>query len=362
LAVDGPGRLAWFIAAAGLGACCAGLVLLAVEAGRTSHSPAVRACSPRIVLDAASRQRAGLATWPDGSIGTVDLGGQFAFVASDGVAGVATSTGTLGDPVASGVRVARIGGIRQPHDYAAGGPVLVDPQNGHWLVFYHAERWPQGIPTRFYAWIGMAVSDDQGRSWHDLGPIIRPHLPYDARATNPVEVGGDPYLERDGYLDVYFRNPIDSGQTSELSVARAPLDEVLQAGRRGLVAAWHDYYRGAWGQPALGGLASPLEPGNPPTRWFGVAPDPKTRDVLLVTAANDRDGVNLYAAFSRDGIHWSDRTRLTSARAELFYPTLVSRPGAGLLLYYTEAPLAGPRWLDANLEVAAVGVNGGCGS
>jgi hypothetical protein len=353
------------LAVAVLGLLLAGLWTFAVRTGRPTR-PVVTACDQQVVIDSQTRAAAGLATWPDGTLGVVDEGDNYAFVGSGADQGVATTVGTLSDPIKSAVDVTRISGLHLPFNYAAGGPVLDDPADNSWLVFYHAERWPEGDATRYYSSIGLAISTDRGRSWRDLGEIIRPHVPYAEVASQPVEVGAGPYIEVGGYVYVYFRDEIGPRQTSQLSVARAPVAAVLASSRAGRTIAWHDYYDGSWEQPALGGLASPLEPDNPQTRWFDVLFDPRLGRYVLAAATNDGIGVNLYAAFSTDGIHWSGRQRLTDDHAENLYPTLVWAQPSGhasdyqMYLYYTVAPLDGPRWPTAVLDRMTIEDGGSC--
>jgi hypothetical protein len=207
----------------------------------------------------------------------------------------------------------------------------------------------------------MAVSTDQGRSWRDLGEIIRSQQPYLSAETEPVEVGGAPVVIVGGFLYVYFRDTLRGGSgsppTVNLAVARAPVRAVLAAAVRGHVVAWHDYDAGGWQRPALGGRAAALETDNPATRWFDVGFDPAVDRYVLVVAVNDlRQGVGLDISFSRDGLRWTSRRPLTSGADELFYPTLVGTGrdplalGRAFYVYYTSSRIGGySRWSDAVL-------------
>jgi hypothetical protein len=328
---------------------------------------AFRTCARRTVVPRPAAVAAGLNTWPDGTFGVVRRGGRDVFIGADGGRGPAVTTGTAGDPLAFGVSATA--SLAVPHaDYASGGPVYRVPGSRRWLLFYHAERWPGGNPAHFYSWIGMAVSTNSGRSWRDLGEIIRPQRPYSASSLQIAEVAGGPFVVAGGYFYVYFRDVLHGGTsaasaappTAQLSVARAPVDVVLRAAADGHVAVWHDFDAGRWNGPALGGAAGPLETGNPPTRWFDVGYDPAVkRYILLVANDDDRTGqrVNLFIAFSRDGLRWTPRQRLTAGAIELFYPTLVATGRDPLALgrtfdvYFTSARAGGfRRWTDAVLD------------
>lgn len=349
------------------GAAVALAIVLSTQS-HTKHKPrpvpvpiAFKVCKRGTVLTMAQRLGKGLTNWPDGTIGIVVSGGHDHFVGPDTGQQVAQTTGTSSDPAAHGL-------VAQSHltthlqsNYASGGPIY-RVSSRRWLLFYHAERWPHDESDRFYSWLGMAVSNDQGHTWHDLGQIIRPHIAYNPNARQAVEVGGGPYVIIGGYFYVYFRDEVSAngifGPTlSDLSVARAPVASVVSAAARGRVVKWHDYDAGGWTQPGIGGKASPLETGNPPTGWFSVGYDPTVKRYILIAAARDFRGTNLFLSFSLDGIHWTPRQRLTSGTAESYYPSLIgtgSNPlalGHDFNVVYTYSPLGGAaRWTDGVLD------------
>lgn len=321
-------------------------------------------CSPRVVITRAQRLAAGLDTWPDGTFGIVSLGGRDRFIAANGGTGAAATGGTSDDPLAYGVAADPRIVVHPAANYASGGPVY-RVSSRRWLLLYHAERWRDNDPNRFYSWIGMAVSTDQGRSWRDLGEIIRPQHSYRSADIRPVEVGGAPFVVVGGFFYVYFRDTLRGGSgfgilpppTVNLAVARAPVRAVIAAAAHGRVVAWHNYDAGRWQQSARGGRATALETDNPPTRWFDVGFDPAVDRYVLVVAANNLiQGVNLSISFSRDGLRWTSRRPLTSGVNESFYPTLVGTGrnplalGRAFYVYYTSSRLGGARrWSDAVL-------------
>ncbi len=352
------------------GAAVALALVLSTNSAKTKKKPhakpvtvpiAFKVCRRGTVVTMPQRLSKGLSNWPDGSLGIAVTGGHEHFVAPDTGQQVAQTQGSSSNPVAHGVLTQAHLTTHLPTNYAAGGPVY-QVSSHKWLLFYHAELWPNGNGTRFYSWIGMAISTDQGHSWHDLGQIIRPHAPYSVTERTPADVGGGPYVVVGSYFYVYFRdelshNGILGPTTTELSVARAPVKAVIAAAGRGRVVAWHDYDNGHWKQPGIGGIASALETNNPQSRWFDVGYDPTVRRYILVAASNDFRGVNLFLAFSLDGIHWSSRYRLTSGPDESFYPSFVGTGknplalGTKFNVLYTSSAVGGAdRWSDAVLD------------
>lgn len=323
------------------GAAVALALALSTNATKTKHDRkhkkpvpvalAFKVCRRTTVITTAQRNALGLKFWPDGSFGAVVTGGHEHFIAADGADMVAQTQGSSSDPLEHGVVAQPRFVTRMPTNYASGGPVY-QASSRRWLLFYHAEQWPNGNNMRFYASIGMAVSTDQGHSWQDLGQIIRPHVAYNLAATKPVEVGGGPYVVVGKYFYVYFRDQLTTGGlfgpvTSEFSVARAPVKAVVAASAQGRTVTWHDYDSGKWSQRAIGGTASGLEPNNPPTGWFDVGYDSAVHRYIDVVAAHTGPrktaAVNLFLSFSLDGLHWTSRRSLTSGPAESFYPSLI---------------------------------------
>lgn len=309
----------------------------------------VRAAQPTTVMNANDRAAAGLSYWPDGTMGVIPARRGYTFVAANGsVPGLVS--GTLNSPAKHGAVNVPIGGVDPANNYASGGPIYRDGRR--WYMLYHAERWPNGQATAFMSSVGLALSRDNGHTWANLGDVIRPYRPY-ASSSPALDVGGAAFITHGGYLYAYFRDP-SQPTPSFLSVARTRLRDLPTGG------IWHNYFKGRWTQPSLGGRSHPLETGNPSTRWFDFAFNSRAHRYIMVVSArsNPTGATNLYMATSRDGLHWSPRRQLTRYdTAEAFYPTLIGTgrnpktSGRHMILYFTYADPGGwERWPSAELR------------
>jgi hypothetical protein len=168
-------------------------------------------------------------------------------------------------------------------DYKSGYPynnfcimtgIWIDPDTGDWYGLIHDELFG-GKPR--YDGIEYARSQDRGKSWTILGPILT--SPFGMKGIyntvdpqDPGKVGtyyygdGDPRLFVDyasGYFYVFYFSRIMNttpGQPSGFSahkwqhVARAPI------GAKMAPDSWRKYYKGQWAEPGLAGRESNLIP------------------------------------------------------------------------------------------------------
>jgi hypothetical protein len=205
--------------------------------------------------------------------------------------------------------------FKDPHNYCytyiGGGPVYQVPKGqagaGSWLLVYHAEY---NDPAYFM--LGLAISTDKGWHWTDIGEIIRVNQPFSYSGQGMPFAIGDPPLtiSPDGkYFYVYFQDLMKTGKTTNISVARAPIAEVIQDAFGSSVhfaAAFQKYYQGAWDQPGIGGLSSDLGPQWPYGGGLTAAYDSYLQRYLMFNA----DSQNYSYAESPDGLHWSDNMYL----------------------------------------------------
>jgi len=301
----------------------------------------------------------GLNDWPDGTFGVLKEGEEYTFYAANSATPYVTK-GTLDKPAQNMVASVTITG-GEPYDYKAGGPVYRDPASGKLLLFYEGEIHIGGDSKHFYSVIGLAVSTDEtGRNFRDLGAIIQPNLPLEQaeREGKIIEVGGGPYVVRDGYFYVYFSDSLASGGRNNLAVARAPVAEVVEAALANESVPWLKYYEGSFSEPGIGGLSSPLEPGNPPTSWMDLSYNTYLDKIVMVVA--DFGGLiypNLYITWSDDGLNWAPRILLADELGESFYPSLIGlgddpkQTDQSFYVYYTLSLAGGwSRWTNALLE------------
>lgn len=97
--------------------------------------------------------------------------------------------------------------------------------------------------------IGLAWSNNAGETFRYLGEIISGY-----QDPLPHNVQGGAYVVKDGYMYIYYHD------VNGISVARAPLEEVLLAARAGRVTQWSKYAgeRLGFSSPGLGGMAAPI--------------------------------------------------------------------------------------------------------
>ena len=119
------------------------------------------------------------------------------------------------------------------------------------LAFVHVEfadgLTSNGAKLQFgRARLGLAWSTDGGASFRYLGNIVVPR-------NDPADfnVEGAPYVIKEGQFHVYFRD------YDGISVARAPVADVIAAAQNGATPTFQKWDNGSW-TPGIGGSASPL--------------------------------------------------------------------------------------------------------
>lgn len=119
------------------------------------------------------------------------------------------------------------------------------------LAFVHAEAvegsGKPGFPGRTR--IGLAWSKNGGETFKYLGGIVTPF-----GDPAPYNVQGGAYIVKDGFFYIYYHD------TRGITVARAPVDEVLSAARDGKTSVWKKYLGAELGftSPGFGGDSYPI--------------------------------------------------------------------------------------------------------
>jgi hypothetical protein len=280
----------------------------AVRAASYPISTQFSAGPASIVATNAERNSAGLSIWPDGNMGFYQYSGQNRMAGpNSGNIGVTqvTSSNLISSVVTANTPISS---LKEPANYAGGGPVYNDSANGRLLMFYHGEIWPGGDSNRTWAFIGMAKSTDGGGSWTDLGRIVTPNIQVSSPTyQGPADVLGAPYIIKDGYFYVYFKDQIDDGlygQTINYAVARASVADVLNAANTGGVASFQKYYGGSFSQPGIGGLSQNIITGFPATRWADVIYLQKLNQYAMVFSVGNENEWWHMISLSNDGINW----------------------------------------------------------
>lgn len=175
------------------------------------------------------------------------------------------------------------------------------------IAVFHAEK-PTGGQTefgapRFYATIGLAISEDNGNSFRKIGPIIS-GLPENPSWKGAAQGNGDPTLCLDHtgewlycfYTEHSRRDPATGEKRSVITcMARSRVSD------RGMPGTWHKLYKGAFSEPGLGGKDTEVA-----NVW---APHVQyLKGVKKYVMVGNRGGVRLF--HSDDGIKWSRPTEL----------------------------------------------------
>ncbi len=280
--------------------------------------------------------------WPDGQLSVLKTSGGYMFfsidaglhsrqlwhskmVGNNNSGSVVRTIGTLDNPLGSAppvdvvidpnpdpkVNPHNCDPTRYPHHfcytYIGGGPVYQVPQGhvgaGNWLLVYHAEY---NNPSYFM--LGLAISSDQGLHWTDIGEVIRYNMPFSYKGQSAPGAIGDPPLviSPDGkYFYIYFGDWLKTGATTNTSIARAPIAEVLQDAFGGSVhfaAPFQKYYNGKWNERGIGGVSTDLIPEAHYGGGNNVAYDTYLHRYLMLNS----DSQNYSYAESVDGLRWTN--------------------------------------------------------
>lgn len=336
----------------------------------------------------------GLPMWVDGTMGFAGLDSGVRAFGANGPSIASWDVGTedfIGEVNATALEI-----DGQDGDYAAGGPVYVhrgdpdDPDDDRLIMIYHGEDHRQMAvdPVRWWGYLGMAISDDEGESFVDAGKIVAPEIPITQTLEWGVEVGGGAFtIVEDGgvpYFYVYFRDTRPDMRNVRLAVARAPVASVIAAAvacrpvePATCVAPPFVKYDGeGWGEPAVfedgtsgGSGADLLAPSSylPTPIWFDVV-ELASRGVYVmvfswmvpsdVPVRQAVDGWSYALSTSTDGVDWSRPVRLidTDLTHEMIYLTMTasdltsarSAVGDDLFIFRTRTQFAEPgppgRW------------------
>src|SRR5580704_5788080 len=272
--------------------------------------------------------------WPDTQMGVIKTANGYEFFTSDGAfhprhtwegqrvgnnnyGSVVTTVGTLDNPLGTGVPWdVTISPNPDPgvnpnyfgYSYIGGGPVFQVPAGmtgaGNLIVGYHAE-----LPNdALYAVHGLAASWDNGLHWTDLGEVVRPNQSYAPNLNGFDEIGDGPLvLSPDRkYFYFYFPDwPAGTTTTTHISVARAPVESVVEAAFGSAhphTVVFEKFYSGSWNlQPGIGGASTDLIPGSQYAGYLDVHYNSALQRYVLITS----DDTNFAYAESTDGLNWT---------------------------------------------------------
>jgi hypothetical protein len=326
--------------------------------------------------------------WPDTPLGIIKTSSGYEFFGSDGgvhsrqmwqghwvgnnkSGSVVTSAGTLDNPLGSGALQdvslspnpdSSVNPNYSSYGYMGGGPVFQVPAGmtgaGNLLATYHAE-----LPNdALYAALGLAASSDNGRTWTDLGEIIRLNQAY-AKRLDGFEIGDGPLvLSPDGkYFYLYFPDWIANGTphtttTTNVSVARALVPAVLAAAfgpapRHSVSFA--KFYEGKWNlQPAIGGASTDLIAASAYQGYLDIHYNSTLQRYVMIIS---NDTAFAYSE-SVDGLAWTLPVALGTYGPIAAYPTAVGLGddphvlGNPFYIYFTHLPSDGSGWKNGELR------------
>ncbi len=332
--------------------------------------------------------------WPDTPLGVIKTARGYEFFGSDGGyharqmwqghwvgnnkrGSFTTTVGTLDNPLGTDapedVSVSRnpnasINPIYPSYGYMGGGPVYQVPEGlpgaGNLLATYHGE-----LPTdALYAALALAASTDNGRTWTDLGEIIRLNQAYSV-GLDGFEIGDGPLvLSPDRkYFYLYFPDWIANGTlhltdaqgantTTNVSVARALVSDVLAAafgpGPHHAIP-FQKFYQGRWIlQPAIGGASTDLNPHSAYQGYLDIHFNSFLQRYVMLISNDTSFGY----AESRDGLNWTVPTLLGNFETIAAYPTSVGLGddprilGKSFYVYFTHLPTDGTGWTNGSLR------------
>ena len=317
-----------------------------------------------VVVTAEERRRAGLDHWVDGTMGFHRRNGRTLVVAPNGpvLSRHDLSAGGFLDGLLAPSEPIR--GLPDDVDHASGGPLYETP-DGELLLLYHGERFRNGDHRDFWSFLGLARSSDGGRTFEDLGPVVTSDVvEEDPDRPTPVELGAGGLLVRDGWFDVYFQDRSATVIRRHLALARAPLDDVLDAVRSGRTPVLRKYHAGRFDEPAIGGRSDELLPGpRYGVAWSDVAYLEGLGCVAMVYSAavafvGRQVRWNHFVVLSRDGLRFGKVHALheDAPPGEMLYVTVDSggplqRHVTGDRFWiYAVRSWSAYRWDDAWLE------------
>ncbi|UWZ36880.1 hypothetical protein Drose_00620 [Dactylosporangium roseum] len=291
---------------------------------------------PKFLLDQAESvmtpdafQKMRVPTAHDSSLSVVPNGKDFDFYHSFGTTNngtmLAKFSGTLADPAQKSVYSMNMLNTRDGEQWWIAN-MYRTPDNAL-LAFCHIEN---ADPARYGWWgIGLAFSTDNGASFRRLGWVVGQHV---ADSTGQTNIGGVPYVAKDGYFYLYYGDVMTVGTAPDPSVARAPIAEVLDAARRGTVSDWRKYHNGEWTEPGLNGRATPIMDHGLLYSTHGDSAFSTYLGKYLFTGYTHGPGKGVFLTFSKDAVSyetpsWIQRSAIPDKDSLSPYETIVNMDG-----------------------------------
>lgn len=179
------------------------------------------------------------------------------------------------------------------------------------IAFTHIERYPGNEPRGLPEFgLGISYSADGGSTWDFTGEIAAPK-------NRRLNVGGTPYVIKDGYVHLYFNDGVNNDFATpwprHVAAVRAPLAEVIAAARANTTSPWKKYVNGAWNGDPITSVGDPLISdvyGSNDTHADATYSTALGKYLMTLQAQNAAK-LQLYS--SPDGITWSMEAIVDSA-------------------------------------------------
>lgn len=190
-------------------------------------------------------------------------------------------------------------------NYAAPGSVIRGNNPDELLMFYHGEYHPQA-PNHFpfNAGIGLATSNDNGKSWQKKGQVLKGLN--DQPAVDRVYGAGQPSaIRKDDYIYLYY---IDwNGEYPDsIHLARA------QVSSNGTPDSWEKFYNGEFKNTGMDGKSTPVIAA--PKGDYAALPGVSWNSFLnkFLAVYESLEGFNI--STSNDGLTWDNQQRLLNVQ------------------------------------------------
>jgi len=244
--------------------------------------------------------------------------------------------------------------------YLSGGLVYQIPDTSTLLLWAHGEEgyWDANSVSSQFGGIGLncfvrqLVSFDNGLTIHDCGNVLTSQItarPATNVSANWMGLGG--YVVKDGYFYFYYNYDtvaatLPANTVTQLSVMRAPYEDVIASALNKNVCQWYKYHNGTYTQPSLGGSSTDLLNYGITPGWCIANYSPTLdKHVAFITSEINFLDYNLYysipetttsfdswngecyAIFSDDGITWGVPEKISAFVASCTYVTPISLTG-----------------------------------
>ena len=277
------------------------------------------------------------------------------------------TTGTATKLASSGfvnISMANTSGL----NYFYGGAAYQDPTTKRDLLFLHEEYWVSGNYETFYGTIGLAInSTPNGTSFTRLGTIIAPNIINNN--SNTASISQTNLLVKDGFMYVYYADKLSDGTILSLTVARSPLDYVVNSALSGIRPEFNKYYNRTWTQSGINGLATNLDANNNVNSNPFVVYNTNRNMYIKAQTKYVTPGTNntcrIYLSTSYDGLNWGPESLVENETGEAFYPNIMgtgSDPRVindAFYVLYTKSALGGfNRWTDQQIKYTTITLTG----